>query len=251
MSKASVCDGCRAPLAENARFCGQCGRASTAHREELRSRIRSDMSGSARAGASIAIIFIGVLLSLIVFGSLTDEPSEIVDIVAQAGQLIVGLVACAILGRDAWRASVPLATQPRYLVLATLGGFLTMGLTLLYVLGLERMIAAASDEDFIVYELDTGVLSLVSIVLLAPLIEEWLCRGVLWHALGKVAGVATTILLSAALFALLHGLEAWVFSLPHRFALGVIAGWLRWKSGSLTPAIWIHAVHNAIAVSIE
>ncbi len=58
----------------------------------------------------------------------------------------------------------------------------------------------------------------------------------------------TALVLTSVLFAFLHGLGGHMAALPHRFFLGLVAGWLRWKSGSLLPAILLHALHNAAAV---
>jgi membrane protease YdiL (CAAX protease family) len=40
-----------------------------------------------------------------------------------------------------------------------------------------------------------------------------------------------------------------VVALPHRFATGLVLGWLRERSGSLAPSITAHFVNNALAVA--
>ena len=82
--------------------------------------------------------------------------------------------------------------------------------------------------------------------------SQWLCRGVLWEASRPVLSPLATIGLTAGLFAFLHmsnGL-GWL-EIPHRFALGLILGWLRWRTGSLVPCFLAHFVNNSIAVALE
>jgi len=63
-------------------------------------------------------------------------------------------------------------------------------------------------------------------------------------------GVA--IFLSAALFALVHGLNGgFLLELPHRFVGGVVMGWLRHRSGSLVPGFLAHLLNNVLAVAVH
>ncbi|HVS20160.1 MAG TPA: CPBP family intramembrane glutamic endopeptidase, partial [Planctomycetota bacterium] len=81
---------------------------------------------------------------------------------------------------------------------------------------------------------------------------EWLCRGVLWQALRRVAPTAVTVALSALLFGLLHALNGgfWL-EVPHRFVFGLLLGWLRARSGSLGPCVIAHGANNLLAVLLE
>jgi len=92
----------------------------------------------------------------------------------------------------------------------------------------------------------------LSIAVLPAVIEEWLCRGILWEAARRFLSSNATILLTAALFALLHGLGGGVFlELPHRFVAGLFFGFARERSGSLLPAIAGHFVLNGLAITFE
>ncbi|MDT8912329.1 type II CAAX endopeptidase family protein [Amycolatopsis sp. PS_44_ISF1] len=95
---------------------------------------------------------------------------------------------------------------------------------------------------------DAGVLSLVVTVvlggLLTPLGEEALFRGVLAGFLfrwGPWIGVP----LSAAVFALAHGLNA---VMPLAFVVGLSTGLLLRFSGSLWPAVVVHVVYNSAGI---
>jgi hypothetical protein len=86
-------------------------------------------------------------------------------------------------------------------------------------------------------------LSLVA-ALVAPICEEAAFRGhmlTLWRARLRPA---PAIVVTAFLFALLH-LDPVRFVAV--FLLGLLFGWLAWRSGSLWPAVAAHAANNAIA----
>jgi len=84
---------------------------------------------------------------------------------------------------------------------------------------------------------------LVTAVVVAPLFEETLFRGVLLPALGPWLGNRGAVLLSAALFAAAHlSLAEW---LP-LFVLGCGLGTLRLRSGRLAPSVLMHALWNTL-----
>jgi len=82
--------------------------------------------------------------------------------------------------------------------------------------------------------------------------EEFLVRGWLTQSIGAwfarpVAGAVVAGLVSATVFALLHGTQnAWLFG--DRFAFGVIASYLVWRTGGLEAAIALHAISNISAI---
>jgi membrane protease YdiL (CAAX protease family) len=97
-----------------------------------------------------------------------------------------------------------------------------------------------------------GVFAILAIVflavVLAPLIEELMFRGVLQPAIGRFAGVAGGVLFSSLLFAAIHPQgPALVLSLA---AVGAMAAALTHQTRSLVPAIVMHAVHNGAVLSL-
>ena len=85
------------------------------------------------------------------------------------------------------------------------------------------------------------VLSFVSMVIAAPVVEEILFRGYILDAIRKIHGDTVAILGSAGLFGLIH-LEPYVVGMAS--IGGVIYGWVRIKTGSLWPSIVSHMVWN-------
>ena len=93
----------------------------------------------------------------------------------------------------------------------------------------------------------------LAIGLLAPLSEEIVLRGaVLRSLLSKplLAGRServnawTAIAISAVFFALIHFNPA---QMPHAFVIGLLLGWMYWRTGSILPGVAYHWANNSIA----
>ncbi|MGL5405684.1 MAG: lysostaphin resistance A-like protein [Propionibacteriaceae bacterium] len=97
-----------------------------------------------------------------------------------------------------------------------------------------------------------GVFFLV-ILLTAPLQaagEEYLFRGVLMMTLGSLwRNPWFGIVASAAVFAFFHGVQNPALFVD-RFAFGILAGVLVWRTGGLEAGIAIHAVNNVLAFTM-
>ncbi|MFI1730355.1 lysostaphin resistance A-like protein [Streptomyces acidicola] len=86
----------------------------------------------------------------------------------------------------------------------------------------------------------------VSGFIATPIGEELIFRGVLANALGRY-GAWVSVLLSATVFALAHGLNP---VLPVAFVIGVVNALLLRRTGSVWPGIVVHGVNNALAISV-
>ena len=93
-----------------------------------------------------------------------------------------------------------------------------------------------------------GWLSLLSLVVLAPLFEEWLCRGIALNGLLK-RGYSpwAAIAWSACMFGVIH-MNPWQ-AIP-AFLMGLLFGWIYWRTGSLWATIFMHAVNNGLSVAL-
>jgi membrane protease YdiL (CAAX protease family) len=98
----------------------------------------------------------------------------------------------------------------------------------------------------------TFVVLVVMTLLLAPIMEEWLFRGVLFRALseggakgGSRGAVVLAVLVSAALFALAH---AEPLQFAGLFFLGLILAALVWRTRRLIPSIVTHVSFNGVAI---
>jgi sodium transport system permease protein len=97
------------------------------------------------------------------------------------------------------------------------------------------------------------LLILVSLALVPAVCEELLFRGYLMRALLVVASPRKAIVTSALLFGVFHVLTTSVLGterlLPSTF-LGLILGWVCWRSGSILPGILLHACHNGLLLMV-
>ena len=86
--------------------------------------------------------------------------------------------------------------------------------------------------------------------LMAPFFEEWLCRGMILRGLlagGKMKPV-WAIVISALFFALIH-MNPW--QALNAFILGLLMGWIYYRTGSLWLTMLIHFVNNGTAVILS
>lgn len=90
--------------------------------------------------------------------------------------------------------------------------------------------------------------TLLSVSVFAPLFEEWLCRGLVLRGLLRKMSPAAAISISAAFFAVLH-MNPWQ-ALP-AFCLGLLFGYVYYKTGSLKLTMLMHCVNNTLAVAIS
>lgn len=85
----------------------------------------------------------------------------------------------------------------------------------------------------------------LTIGLLAPLAEEIVFRGAALHSLlaSRLSPLAA-IVISALLFAVAHLNPA---QMPHAFLVGLLLGWMYWRTGSILPGMAYHWANNSAA----
>lgn len=81
------------------------------------------------------------------------------------------------------------------------------------------------------------------LVIVAPVTEELLFRGIILRGLLKRHRPAMAIILSALLFATLH-VNPW--QLIPTFIIGAALGWFYWRTGSLWLCVLGHAINNGL-----
>lgn len=91
-------------------------------------------------------------------------------------------------------------------------------------------------------------LYLVTVIVLAPIGEECLFRGLLLKKLGKYMPAAAAIAIQALLFGVFHmNAVQGIYVL----ALGLLCGYAAYRTHSVLPAVFIHLVHNSISFVIQ
>ena len=81
--------------------------------------------------------------------------------------------------------------------------------------------------------------------LLAPLAEEMVFRGAILRSLLQWrSNPWVGIVISALLFAVIHMNPA---QMPHAFLIGLLLGWMYWRTDSIVPGVVYHWVNNTVA----
>lgn len=199
---------------------------------------------------TIAVAFVVFMSASTMFFSLNVAASVVVGLWALGGTTIVAL---SMTGRD-WRTATGLTVFRGPDV--AMGALLALGNALSFSDWLGQLSAKVLPQ-FLLDVFDTSKLLatamtnpleqaafVVAVVVLAPLAEELLFRGVLVHGLAERLGVVTTAVISGFIFSAYH-LDPVGF-LP-RFEIGIVLALVVWKCGSLWPVIAAHAANNALA----
>ena len=95
--------------------------------------------------------------------------------------------------------------------------------------------------------LKSPVTSLLQVCIIAPIVEEILMRGFILGGLRNSYGITIALLISAALFAVLHFNMVQTLS---AFICGIILGILFIKTGSILSCIIAHSGYNIISFAI-
>jgi len=95
--------------------------------------------------------------------------------------------------------------------------------------------------------LATTILTALTLVLLAPIVEEMVFRGLLFGALTPRIGLYAAAIISALIFGLVHG-DAVLF--PTLAALGLINALTYAATGNLIVPITLHALNNGLAAAV-
>ena len=178
-----------------------------------------------------------------------------VAIVSQAVGL-AGVVAwLAGRGRLTWRLLGPRRPHPRHLAVGALvgaGGFVGVNLLLAALLALFGPFDAP--EQALLTEATRGglatALAIVAAVVMAPIVEELVFRGLLFQSLHRRVGQWPAALLSSAFFTAVHIEVSQPVYSGGLFLLGVLFAVALLRSGSLLVPIAAHAVFNGVSIAL-
>ena len=107
-----------------------------------------------------------------------------------------------------------------------------------YILDLNGLLQPESITGFI--------LLFTAVVIVAPLGEELLFRGFLQQVLEKHwKDITRAVLVTALLFAMIHMNPYWFIQI---YILGILLGFLAWKTNSVIPPLILHGINNGMAM---
>lgn len=118
----------------------------------------------------------------------------------------------------------------------------------MYVLNLlieQTGLPNSNEEAFIA--MSRNPFGLLSIALLAPILEELLFRGAIeGYLLREGRSPWGAIVVSSLIFGVVHMNPA---QMPFAFLLGMMFGWLYYRTGSLLPGVVGHVLNNSVAAA--
>ncbi len=158
-------------------------------------------------------------------------------------------------GRDRYLIMKPAPARSRRNALFVLGPFLwSLPINILFVLFTERffpgfyekMTEATNLPQNMGLTSDPISLTLIflAVVVMAPICEEMIFRGVLYNLLNKYIPLFPAALLSSAVFGLLHGTTFFQTA-----AIGLILAFIYQVTGDIKMSMLGHAVNNGLALA--
>ncbi len=90
---------------------------------------------------------------------------------------------------------------------------------------------------------EAGVLAFLCVVIVSPVVEEIIFRGLIMTRLARAMSPLPAVILSAAVFGLCHGQFLWFC---YAFVLGMVFGLLDMRARSILPSILAHVAFNLI-----
>ena len=94
-----------------------------------------------------------------------------------------------------------------------------------------------------------GLLIILTTVIVAPVVEEFLFRGYLQKVLeDSWEDITKAILVTSLFFALIHLNPYWIVQI---YLLGMLLGYLSWRTNSIIPGIILHGLNNGFAVALN
>lgn len=205
-------------------------------------------------GMQVAVmlpLFVSVISEMVVGESIVDEGTIIamLSVDTMIFSMVSGLLTIAIvlafylirrkkLSEALMLRPVPAPTLLTAVSLAPALYFLvTTGLALLPEKWIDSYIDVSSG-------IDSGTFfGVVAVVFVAPVVEEFIFRGLVMNRLSRVMPGWLAVVLSAAVFGACHGHPVWF---AYAFVLGAVFGFIDLRAGSIWPSILGHVAFNAI-----
>jgi membrane protease YdiL (CAAX protease family) len=196
-----------------------------------------------------------LLLAVAAIALFPDWP-QIVQMAVPTELALAGAIAWAIHRTGLpWRRALGLEALPLSalgpLVLVLVGSVTVF--SEIYVI-VQRIVPVPPEFEALLRELlkisDTTdlVLTVAVAVVLAPILEEALFRGVILHALTRRRGPRSATLWTAAFFAFFHFYNPW--QIVPTFFLGLLLAWVVLTTRSLWASIILHSAFNGLSLAV-
>ncbi|MFI5378139.1 MAG: CPBP family intramembrane glutamic endopeptidase [Tepidisphaerales bacterium] len=249
------------PVARRVQYCGRCGAillegsgdcAACAQRTARQSANRTYSAEWSDIKSAMMLYFSLLAVSVVTIIVLLSSKGEMGvtgEIVASSAMSLIVLV-WSIARHDRVRRLLFSRSRIRWYFLALGCPIATFLLAALCIQLLVRLFQVEPIAYLAPYQREgwSFVWPVLLICVQPAVFEELAFRGVIQGSIEAVVGPWQGVLVSAAMFAIIH---LSIPSLPHLLTLGIVLGWLRMGSGSIYPGMIVHFLHNLLVLLDE
>jgi membrane protease YdiL (CAAX protease family) len=249
---APTCDYCGCVLHPAVYFCPQCSKPHRPVESMLPARLPdyADTETRLRVDARpawtvffmyLCVIGVGSVLAGVIWGLDDQEPAMLF---LDLALLITTLV---YMGRY-WGDVGPYLARAGLFRPAAWIGFAVLAPLLALNFGYHQLLVELLPiemEDYMDY-FSSSWGPLIFICIMPAVVEEIGFRGIIQHQFEKVVGPWVAIGVASLAFSAAHFS---VLSAPYLALVGVLLGWMKWKTGSLYPSMIAHFAHNYVVIT--
>ena len=245
------CSYCGEPLDQRVYFCLRCAKphkhpdsllpASLPTYEDNETKLRT------KAGPAWTVYF--VYLSVIAIGSFIsfefwdEEGMEPFFLIVELSLLVTTLIFVI----RFWGDVRPLIARPGIFHPAAWIGLALLAPLLLLNYGYHNLLMewlAIEEDDYMEYFRSSWG-PILFICIMPAIVEELGFRGIIQHQFEKVVSPKVAIFAASVAFSAAHFN---MLSAPYLVLVGILLGWMKWKTGSIYPSMVAHFLHNYIVV---
>lgn len=195
------------------------------------------------------IQIIGGIIGGIVHGNEFQNMSELILCISFFSELVIiliGLKNAKTPLKKMFESSVTNIKNILWLMVLVIGTWFVMaGLTIVFINHSKLAMETQERLSGILFGSSKEWFSIIGVVIIAPLLEEIVFRGIILQGFLKNYSITKSIIITAVLFGLFH---ANIVQTPLVILLGIVLGVIYIKTGSLFMCIIGHALNNFIAV---
>lgn len=104
-------------------------------------------------------------------------------------------------------------------------------------------------EQLKITSLFSGLIIVITTAIFAPFVEEMLFRGYLQKVLeDNWQDITKAVLVTSLFFAFVHLNPYWIVQI---YLLGLVLGYLAWRTNSIVPGLILHGLNNGFAVALN
>lgn len=243
-----TCPACGNPVSEKTRYCPDCGAYQDPYTDRIKRSRRTKRRWESVKG--IILFYVIFLCSMLPLHWIPDEHQVVGETVVYIMDACIVLVYWLVT-RTSLRENFRLTDAAvKYSMVGMLILVPFLALNLVYHHLLFRLFELPWRSYLESYQQGGyGLWMGVLFVCVMPAIwEEIAFRGLIQGRLKSLLSPKEALMITAAMFAIIHvSVLSWVIL----FALGLLLGWLRERSGSLIPGMIAHFIHNLVIILIE